>query len=55
MIKQNKQDIPTEIVQPLLLKSPYTVYCVYAHVKCREPKKSSKDSHFKEDDSALPL
>ena len=28
---------------------------IYAHVQCREPKRSEKGSNLKEDDRALPL
>ena len=39
----------TEIFPPL------TNLYVYAHMQCREPKKSAKGSSFKGDDRALPL
>ena len=39
------------IVPPLLLEPTYVQY---AHVKCREQKRSAKGSNFKEDDRVLP-
>ena len=47
------KDKSTEIFPPLLLIT--NLYMCIAHMQCREPKKPTKGSNFKEDDRGLPF